>query len=72
MLKNLQQLPLTINWQNIKTCQVECLKNGTSDIGIIDVIIAQNATDNQAIIFSENKHFAYLQNVLNFSLYTPL
>lgn len=71
MLKNLRQLPLTINWQNINTYQVECLKNGTSGIGIIDVIIAQNATDNQAIIFSEDKHFGYLQKVLNFSLYTP-
>lgn len=72
ILQNIQQLPLTINWQNISTCQVKCLRNGNPSIGIIDIIIAQNAMDNNASIFSEDKHFNHLQKVLSFSSYTPL
>ncbi len=72
VLENIEKLPLNINWKDIRNTKVNFLKQGVSGIGIVDMIIAQNAVDNNADIFSEDKHFKHLQKVLNFSLYMPL
>jgi predicted nucleic acid-binding protein len=63
------KLPLTINWHQIQEFQLSCLKNGINGIGIPDLIIAQNAIQNDCLIFSLDKHFYLMQEVLNCKLY---
>lgn len=69
LLNQIKKIPLEIDWSNIIDMQVKCLKNGISGIGIADMIIAQNAIKHQVAIFSEDKHFLFLQNVTELQLY---
>ena len=65
----MKQLPLEIDWADIIDMQTKCLKNGLSGIGIVDLMIAQNAISHQVPIFSEDKHFFLLQKVSDILLY---
>lgn len=63
------RLPLLLDWQQIQEFQYVCLKSGINGIGIPDLIIVQNAIQNDSMIFSLDNHFKLMQNHLNFKLY---
>lgn len=63
------KFPLAIHWPQIQEFQLSCLKNGISGTGIPDLIIVQNAIQNDGLIFSLDKHFYFMQEVLNCKLY---
>ncbi|HIP94649.1 MAG TPA: PIN domain-containing protein, partial [Leucothrix sp.] len=42
LLSKVKKHPLQINWNELVEFQVQCLKSGSSGIGIPDLIIAQN------------------------------
>ena len=69
ILKEIESLPLNIDWEGVIKLQTKCLKKGISGIGIPDFIIAQNAMEHQAQILTEDKHFILLQKVSKLSLY---
>jgi len=60
---------LSINWDEIVEFQVKCLKDRANGIGIPDLIIAQNAKQNGCNIYSLDKHFKLLRQVLKVKLY---
>ena len=62
------KLPLFIDWAEIQDFQLSCLKAGVNGIGIPDLIIAQNAIHNESFIFSFDKHFKLIQQVLDIKL----
>ena len=68
-LKDLPRIPLQINWESIIEMQTECLKEGINGIGISDLIIAQNAKQKDVAVYSLDKHFVFLQNILKIKLY---
>jgi len=49
--------------------QVKCLKSGANGVGIPDLIIAQNAKQNNCTIYSLDKHFRLLNKVLKVNLH---
>jgi predicted nucleic acid-binding protein len=49
--------------------QTECLKEGINGIGIPDLIIAQNAKQKDVAVYSLDKYFVFLQNILKIKLY---
>ena len=51
--------------------QVRCLKAGANGVGIPDLIIAQNVMANNCKIFSLDKHFRLLSQVLTWVVRTP-
>ena len=63
LLCSIEQLPLSIDWKNIITLQTKALKSGINGVGIPDLIIAQNAIEKGAYVFSEDKHFKLLSEV---------
>lgn len=67
--KELSTLPLSINWQEIQNFQLICLESGINGIGIPDLIIAQNAKQNDSYIFSLDKHFKLMKEALQIKLY---
>ena len=69
LLHEIKQIPLDINWEEIIEYQVKCLKNGANGVGIPDLIIAQNAMDNDCLIYSLDKHFSLLSRVMKLGLY---
>ncbi len=71
LLHAVTRLPLNIDWAEIITFQTQCLKNGANDIGIPDLIIAQNAKQHDCSIYSLDKHFRLLHQTVNIKLYLP-
>ena len=69
LLYEINQIPLRIDWDEIIEFQVKCLKSGANGVGIPDLIIAQNAKENNCKIYSLDKHFHLLNQVLKVKLY---
>ena len=69
LLYEINLIPLRIDWGEIIEFQVMCLKSGANGVGIPDLIIAQNAKENNCRIYSLDKHFHLLNQVLKVKLY---
>jgi len=69
LLQEINRLPMQINWDEIVEFQVRCLKAGANGVGIPDLIIAQNAKANNCTIYSLDKHFRLLKQVIKVKLY---
>ena len=64
LLLNINKLNLSISWAQIIEYQYKCLKNGLNGIGIPDLIIAQNAKQNNCEIYSLDNHFSLMKDIL--------
>lgn len=69
LLQEINRLPMQINWDEIVEFQVRCLKAGAIGVVIPDLIIAQNAKANNCKIYSLDKHFRLLKQVIKVKLY---
>jgi len=69
LLREITCKPLEINWDEIILFQEDCLKNGINKVGIPDLIITQNAIQNNYKLYTLDKHFSLLQQVINIELY---
>ena len=70
LLQNINKLELNINWDEIINFQVKCLKKGINGVGIPDLMIAQNAKQNNSEIYSIDKHFNLLKSVISIEITT--
>ncbi len=70
LLNNINKLQLNINWDEIIGYQVKCLKKGINGVGIPDLIIAQNAKQNDCEIYSTDKHFKLLKSLISIKITT--
>ncbi len=68
LLHNINKLELSINWDQIIEFQFKCLKNGINGIGILDLIVAQNAKQNHSEIYSLDSHFGLMKDILKLQL----
>ncbi|MCK5804800.1 MAG: PIN domain-containing protein [Lentisphaeria bacterium] len=71
LLRDIPICPLQVDWDDIVMLQVTCLRNGINKVGIPDLIIAQNAIRNGLRVFSVDKHFRLLHQVIPIDLYEP-
>ena len=69
LLHAVNKMPLDICWNEIIEFQVKCLKEGANGVGIPDLIIAQNAKQNNCKVYSLDKHFCLLNQVIKVGLY---
>jgi predicted nucleic acid-binding protein len=68
LLHNIKKLTLSIDWDQIIDFQFKCLKMGINGIGIPDLIVAQNAMQNGAEIYSHDNHFRLMTDILDLHL----
>ena len=68
LMNSLTNIPLNINWQEIIRFQGKNIKNGINRVGIPDLIILQNVTQNSLQLFSLDKHFELMRNINKFDL----
>jgi len=68
LLYNINKLELSISWNQIIEFQFKCMKNGLNGIGIPDLIVAQNAKQNQCPIYSLDNHFELMKDILKLQL----
>ena len=69
LLREISRFPMQINWEELIEYQVSCLKAGASGVGIPDLLIAQNAKANNGRIYSLDKHFRLLSQIMKLKLY---
>jgi predicted nucleic acid-binding protein len=60
LLNSVARLTMQLDWNHIRNMQTRNLKNGINNVGIADLIIAQNAIQNSVAIYSSDKHFAVM------------
>ena len=68
LLHTVRKLVLLIDWRQIIDYRCRCLKSGLNGIGIPDLIIAQNALQNNCSVFSRDKHFYLLKQIQNLQI----
>jgi predicted nucleic acid-binding protein len=68
LLRNIRRLDLFINWNQIIDYQYKCLKNGINAVGIPDLLIAQNAIQNDCEIFTQDNHFFLMRDILSLNI----
>ena len=68
LLLTIKRLDLNFNWDEIIEFQLKCLKSGLNGIGIPDLIVAQNAKQNQCEIYSLDNHFRIMKDILDFQM----
>lgn len=69
LLRNIIALPLNIDWNQVIDWQTMCLTSGFNGIGISDLLIAQNARQNDIAIYSMDKHFRLIKQVADIKLF---
>lgn len=50
--------------------QTQNITNGINKVGIPDLIIAQNAINNNLLLFSFDKHFSLMRDLFGLNLFT--
>jgi hypothetical protein len=70
LLNNINKLQLHIRWDEIIDYQWQCLKKGVNGVSIPDLIIAQNAKQNDCEIYSTDKHFKLLTSIISIKITT--
>lgn len=68
LLRNIRRLGLVVDWNQIIDYQCQCLKNGINGVGLPDLIIAQNAIQNDCELFSQDNHFSLMAGILNLNV----
>ena len=68
ILLKIRRLDLVIDWSQLIDYQYKCLKNGINGVGIPDLIIAQNAIQNDCELFSQDNHFFLMKDILNLNI----
>lgn len=69
ILQSINMNRLNIHWNEIVEYQIRCLESGANGIGIPDLIISQNALQNDCMIYTRDKHFSLMREVLKVRLY---
>ena len=71
LLRKINRIPLRIDWENIINYQSIFLSNGINKVGIPDLIIVDNAIENDLVLYSFNKHFQLIQKNIEFKTFLP-
>ncbi|MGO8694833.1 MAG: PIN domain-containing protein [Rectinemataceae bacterium] len=69
IFESVEKLVLDINWKELISFQTYNLKHGINRIGLPDLIIAQNAIQNDVKLYSLDKHFGLMKKHLGLKIY---
>jgi len=69
LLREVRRIPLEIGWEGIIEMQVKCIRSGINKVGIPDLIIAQNAIQNNLVLYSFDRHFGLIAASTSLSVF---
>ena len=69
LLEKIRKFELNIDWHEIIDFQFKCLKNGINGVGIPDLIIAQNAIQNDSPLCSLDGHFIQMASKIKLPMF---
>ena len=71
LLLALPKLQMNIDWNALVAMQTENIRHGLNKVGIPDLMIAQNAIQCNAKLFSIDRHFALMSGIQGLSVFKP-
>ena len=69
LLLSVAKIPIHIDWNNIIYMQTLNLRNGINNVGIADLIIAQNSIENEIELYAIDKHFQLMSELHGIRIY---
>jgi predicted nucleic acid-binding protein len=69
LLNSLNKYVLIIDWEEIRNIQILNLRQGNNNIGIPDIIIAQNCIQNNLNLITNDKHFKTMSKYIPLKIY---
>ncbi|MFP3089072.1 PIN domain-containing protein [Treponema sp. TIM-1] len=69
LLNSLRKKVLVIDWREIQGIQLLNLKYGNNNVGISDILIAQNCMQNKLKIVTKDKHFMAMAKYIPLEIY---
>lgn len=69
LMDEIKKHPISIDWDDIIRMQIICLQNGINGVGIPDLLIAQNAIQNQLYLLANDKHFTLMSEHIPLTIY---
>ena len=69
LLFNLNRISIDVDWGQLIEFQYICLKSGLNGVGIPDLIVAQNVVQHNCKIYSLDKHFLEMSQLLEFAIF---
>ena len=70
VLFEVKSFSMNIDWDNLMQMQLTCMQSGANGIGLPDLMIAQNALQNDSEVYSKDKHFRLMSRVLGVAIYS--
>jgi len=70
LLCNIRRFEINIDWNEVIDYSTKCIKTGINGIGVSDLLIVQNAKQNNLVICALDNHFRKMVSVLDFSIFT--
>ncbi|MBN2107630.1 MAG: PIN domain-containing protein [Deltaproteobacteria bacterium] len=68
LLHVIEKVKFDIDWSSIIDMQTANLKNGINRVGIADLLVLQNALQNDLVVYSLDKHFRLMQKLFKFNM----
>jgi len=68
LLNNISKYALEIDWREIRDIQLLNLKHGNNNIGISDIIIAQNCIQNELKLIARDRHFEAMSKYISLDI----
>ena len=69
LLLAIEKIDMEIDWHQIISMQTKNLRNGINKVGISDLIIIQNAIENDIELYTIDKHFNLMSKIHELKLY---
>jgi predicted nucleic acid-binding protein len=69
LLNTIVKYEVKIDWKELQDIQVMNYKHGYNDIGITDLVIAQNCLQNNLTLVARDKHFNEMAQYLPLKIY---
>jgi predicted nucleic acid-binding protein len=69
LLYDLTKIDLDIDWTNVIKFQITCLSNGINKVGVPDLIILDNVIKSGLILFTLDKHFKLMSEMIEFDMW---
>jgi predicted nucleic acid-binding protein len=69
LLNSLTKYEMKVSWYELQKIQVMNYKHGYNNIGITDLMIAQNCLQNSLKIIAQDKHFAEMAEYIPIKIY---
>jgi len=68
LLDSLNKYRLTVDWQEVRDIQLLNIKHGNNNIGVADIIIAQNCMQNNLKLIAHDKQFEAMSKYITLKL----